>query len=429
LNNKETRTLENSRRHIDNWLNQQFEDFTPNPDAGLWQSIDAALDRKERRSKFIWYWLAAGVLLLVTGVTAIQWNLHKHQQTGATNVAKNNERSLAPTKSHSNPSPLEDVTNESASSPVAVISHKSNSNPSKTPNINADIDGLPQELVSPAFATDLLAQDFIDQWKDDANASTSLSTMPDQLAWSRLPRKSLMPGRWAIEIGADANQTGLMYRAKSDYANYIHKNYFDRMKSGEFALSASRIQGALLYQLTKNHSVKIGLAYAENRTQQKFDFRDSMPATVIQGQSADALGYYPIFGYLGLGPQVKFESQSTYSVLSIPMGYTGHFAWRNNLYLTPEVLISANRLGVSAGAQTLDYQTLLQKSQVQDQFRTWVMGARIAMGVEKRLNYAQAIGLRVNAQSMISPMYVPNAALESRGWSVGLSAHYSWRIQ
>jgi type VI protein secretion system component VasF len=101
LNNKETRTLENSRRHIDNWLNQQFEDFTPNPDAGLWQSIDAALDRKERRSKFIWYWLAAGVLLLVTGVTAIQWNLHKHQQTGATNVAKNNERSLAPTKSHS----------------------------------------------------------------------------------------------------------------------------------------------------------------------------------------------------------------------------------------------------------------------------------------------------------------------------------------
>jgi hypothetical protein len=154
-----------------------------------------------------------------------------------------------------------------------------------------------------------------------------------------------------------------------------------------------------------------------------------MPATVIQGQTADALGYYPIFGYLGLGPQVKFNSQSTYTMLSIPMGYTGHFAWRKDLYVTPEVLISANRLGVSAGAQTLDYQTLLQKAQVQDQFRTWVVGARFALGVEKRLNYFQAIGLRFNAQSMLSPMYLPNAALESRGWSAGLSAHYSWRIQ
>ncbi|NBU03575.1 MAG: hypothetical protein EBT60_04615, partial [Bacteroidetes bacterium] len=75
MNNKESRTLENSNKHIDNWLSQQFEDFTPNPDAGLWQSIDAALDRKERRSKFIWYWLAAGVLLSVLGVGAVQWNL------------------------------------------------------------------------------------------------------------------------------------------------------------------------------------------------------------------------------------------------------------------------------------------------------------------------------------------------------------------
>jgi hypothetical protein len=184
-----------------------------------------------------------------------------------------------------------------------------------------------------------------------------------------------------------------------------------------------------LYQLTRNHAIKLGLAYAENRTQQRFNFRDSMPATVIQGQKADALGYYPIFGYLGLGPQVTFESQSTYTMLSIPVGYTGHFPWKNGLSITPEVLLSANRLGMSSGAQTLDYQTLLQKSQQADQLRTWVMGMRIAIGLEKRLNYANAIGLRFNAQSMVSPMYVPNAALQSRGWSAGLSAHYSWRIQ
>jgi hypothetical protein len=249
------------------------------------------------------------------------------------------------------------------------------------------------------------------------------------LPWSKGLRKPLMPGRWTVEVGADANQTGLMYRAKSDYGNYIHKNYFDRMKTGEFALSASRIQAGLLFQLSAKHSVKLGLAYAENRTQQRFDFRDSMPATVIQGQTSDALGYYPIFGYLGLGPQVSFQSQNTYTMLSIPMGYTGHFPWKKGLSITPEILVSANRLGISAGAQTLDYQTLLQKAQSSEQFRAWVMGLRLAVGVEKRLNYSHAIGLRLNAQSMLSPMYVPNAALESRGWSAGLSAHYSWRIQ
>jgi hypothetical protein len=116
-------------------------------------------------------------------------------------------------------------------------------------------------------------------------------------------------------------------------------------------------------------------------------------------------------------------------MLSIPVGYTGHYPWKQGLSITPEILVSANRLGVSAGAQTLDYQTLLQKSQQADQFRTWVMGMRVAVGIEKRLSYAHAIGLRLNAQSMLSPMYVPNAALESRGWSAGLSAHYSWRIQ
>jgi hypothetical protein len=281
-----------------------------------------------------------------------------------------------------------------------------------------------------AYETDARTKDFIAQWStqtDDATADQIVTLGP--LPWSKGLRKPLMPGRWTVEVGADANQTGLMYRAKSDYGNYIHKNYFDRMKTGEFALSASRIQAGLLFQLSAKHSVKLGLAYAENRTQQRFDFRDSMPATVIQGQTSDALGYYPIFGYLGLGPQVSFQSQNTYTMLSIPMGYTGHFPWKKGLSITPEILVSANRLGISAGAQTLDYQTLLQKAQSSEQFRAWVMGLRLAVGVEKRLNYSHAIGLRLNAQSMLSPMYVPNAALESRGWSAGLSAHYSWRIQ
>lgn len=455
MNNKESRTLENSNKHIDNWLSQQFEDFTPNPDAGLWQSIDAALDRKERRSKFIWYWLAAGVLLSVLGVGAVQWNLKNtnhpakpvvaqtqtespvvqgHSKTETTPSAKSQQqsnRSLAlesPAVEESTAQGGVTTQNRptiSSRNKLSTFNNEMSSSNLETP-IGEELNALNRE----AYVSDLSTKDFVSQWVDNANnGSKSVSAEDTKLPWQRLSRKPLMPGRWSVEVGADANQTGLMYRAKSDYGNYIHKNYFERMRSGEFALSASRIHGAVLFQLSAKHSVKLGLAYAENRTQQRFDFRDSMPATVIQGQTADALGYYPIFGYLGLGPQVSFQSQNTYTMLSIPMGYTGHFPWRKGLSITPEVLVSANRLGMSAGAQTLDYQTLLQKAQSPEQFRAWVMGLRLAVGVEKRLNYSHAIGLRLNAQSMLSPMYVPNAALESRGWSAGLSAHYSWRIQ
>jgi hypothetical protein len=466
LNNKGTRKLENSNKHIDNWLSQQFEDFTPNPDPAMWQSIDSALDRKERRSKFIWYWLAAGVLLIVVAGVSLQWNSKQHKTSsqpltkqvetskGQSTLAQNNlnsnvqeQHAAVHAPSYKNNFP-QSVT-KSQNSKSKSVSAKSTQIPAlASPNslsmVLADGDvlvtdfmhfDLVQSQVGKADFSELNGLGLVSTQIESKNIEeieASLKSNNEKLKplnWFEPRRMPEVLGRWSVEVGADANQTGLMYRANSAYEQYVHKNYFDRMKSGEFALSASRIQGALMYQLSKNHSVKVGLAYAENRTEQKFDFRDSMPATVIQGQSADALGYYPIFGYLGLGPQVKFNSQSTYTMLSIPMGYTGHFAWRKDLYVTPEVLISANRLGVSAGAQTLDYQTLLQKAQVQDQFRTWVVGARFALGVEKRLNYSQAIGLRFNAQSMLSPMYLPNAALESRGWSAGLSAHYSWRIQ
>ncbi|MBM3938295.1 MAG: hypothetical protein FJ333_06525 [Sphingomonadales bacterium] len=441
MNNKETRTLENSNKHIDNWLSQQFEDFTPNPDAGLWQSIDSALDRKERRSKFIWYWLAAGVLLLVVGVGIVQWNSNKNRENQVTSVAAQEKTgikdALAPNKK---PADFPDATksvavNKPSNKLSAQHSEIDPVDSEKSLYINTDeLNGLfivQTNMVEQQtqLNMDQKPMDFASVWASEDNALKVSATEPASLTWMSLSRKGLMLGRWSIEMGADANQTGLVYRAKNEYSNYIHKNYFDRMNSGEFALSASRVQGALLYQLNPKHSLKLGLAYAENRTLQQFDFRDSMPATVIQGQKSDALGYYPIFGYLGLGPQVSFQSRSTYTMLSIPMGYTGHFPWKKGLMITPEVLVSANRLGVAAGAQTLDYQTLLQKTQQSDQFRTWVMGMRLAVGVEKRLNYTHAIGLRLNAQSMLSPMYVPNAALQSRGWSAGLSAHYSWRIQ
>jgi hypothetical protein len=435
LKNKETRTLENSNKHIDNWLSQQFEDFTPNPEPALWQSIDASLDRRERQQKFIWYWLVAGVLSLVVAGSLFQWNKISNKsvvapktvtQTGAVQITEKSE--------------LDQTKSSNFSDPNAPIQNlESQSNPENTPDpIQAPEFNTPSPVQLVTENTADVVPVILDlnpfgiesmEIEGAVNPSSVSSTSADQLAWSVDKKSDKLLGRWMIEAGVDANQTGLMYRSTADLSKYVHKNYFNHMKDGEFALSAGRFNISSVFQITKNHAVKLGVAYAENRTQQRFDFRDSMPATVIPGNNPDALGYYPIFGYLGLGPQVKFNSQTTYSMISVPVGYVGYFPITKQYSITPEVLLQANKLSVSTGAQTLDYQTLLQTAQQASNFRKLIWGARVAVGVEKRLNYSHAIGLRFNAQSMLTSMYIPNAALQPRGWSLGLSAHYSWRIQ
>jgi hypothetical protein len=428
LKNKETRTLENSNKHIDNWLSQQFEDFTPNPEPALWQSIDAYLDRRERRQKFIWYWLVAGVLLLVVAGAMLQWNKISNSsvaspktvaQSNASNAAseKKSPESLKSKSNYPNPS------FKSVNTPDPIQAPELAAPSSVQFVINNTADFVPAIIDVDPFGIESM------EIAGAVNPNSVSRTSADQLAWSITKKSEKLLGRWMIEAGVDANQTGLMYRSTADLSKYLHKNYFNHMKDGEFALSASRFNLSSVYQITKNHAVKLGVAYAENRTQQRFNFRDSMPATVIPGNNPDALGYYPIFGYLGLGPQVKFNSQTTYSMISVPFGYVGYFPLTKQYSITPEVLLQANKLSVSTGAQTLDYQTLLQTAQQASNFRKLIWGARVAVGVEKRLNYSHAIGLRFNAQSMLTSMYIPNAALQPRGWSLGLSAHYSWRIQ
>jgi hypothetical protein len=435
LKNKETRTLENSNKHIDNWLSQQFEDFTPNPEPALWQSIDASLDRRERQQKFIWYWLVAGVLSLVVAGSLFQWNKISNKsvvapktmaQTGAVKITEKSELDKTKSSNFSDPNaPIQNLESQSnpENTPDPIQAPEFNTPSPVQLIIENTADVVPVILDLNPFGIELM------EIEGAVNPSSVSSASADQLAWSVRKKSDKLLGRWMIEAGVDANQTGLMYRSTADLSKYVHKNYFNQMKDGEFALSAGRFNISSVYQITKNHAVKLGVAYAENRTQQRFDFRDSMPATVIPGNNPDALGYYPIFGYLGLGPQVKFNSQTTYSMISVPVGYVGYFPITKQYSITPEVLLQANKLSVSTGAQTLDYQTLLQTAQQASNFRKLIWGARVAVGVEKRLNYSHAIGLRFNAQSMLTSMYIPNAALQPRGWSLGLSAHYSWRIQ
>jgi hypothetical protein len=82
-----------------------------------------------------------------------------------------------------------------------------------------------------------------------------------------------------------------------------------------------------------------------------------MPATLAQGNTADAYGNYPIFGYLGLGPEVNYQGISNISMISVPVGAIFEYPLRNKWSITSEALVQANYLTAQKG-NTLNYQLL-----------------------------------------------------------------------
>jgi len=299
-------------------------------------------------------------------------------------------------------------------------------------NLISNNSGMAWMLDAAGF--ELQAVEFV---SDFALAQMDLAKLNKEFESSEISKGSLSDlahamdlGKWWMEVSADQNQTGLTYRTPTDLSQYVHKNYTQQMRNGETALSAARFQLAVNMFIAKNSSVKVGLAYAQNKVGQNFNFRDSMPAVVSAGQTPDANGNYPIFGYLGLGPEVKYNGVVNYSYLSLPIGWTGYFpiGQSKNLFFTPEALLQPNWVQISTGAQTLDYQTLLLKPMDAVNYRAWVMSARVAAGIQKRLNYRHAVGAKLNAQGVLNSMNTANSPVQTRGWSSGLTLYYLFKI-
>jgi hypothetical protein len=232
---------------------------------------------------------------------------------------------------------------------------------------------------------------------------------------------------WAFEVGYDQNQTSVLYSATPSLEKYIHKNYLERMKQSEFALSAAQLHFALRYKLSQKWSISAGLGWMQNRTQQNFHFRDSMPATLAQGNTADAYGNYPIFGYLGLGPEVNYEGMSNISMISVPVGAIFEYPLRNKWSITSEALLQANYLTAQKG-NTLNYQLLSLQDINSGVYRDLLWSAKVGVGVQKEISNRAKLGARINSQGMFTPLYKQNSAVQNRAWSVGLSAFYVWRL-
>jgi hypothetical protein len=232
---------------------------------------------------------------------------------------------------------------------------------------------------------------------------------------------------WAFEVGYDQNQTALAYQISPGREKYVHKNYLNRIREGQWALSAPQLQVGLKYQWNKNWSVSVGLGFAQTRTMQRFDFRDSVPFSVAQGNEADALGNYPIFGYLGLGPSISYEGIQTFQMLSVPLGLGYQVPINRFWTFQSELSMRYHRLFSSRG-QTLNYHDLTLMEENADVYRNTIWSTRISAGADYRLSRKQYVGLRINTQGAITPFYKDNASVDNRGWSLGMSVFYTIKL-
>lgn len=441
--------MEKSPSHIDQQLKGMFEAFQPELPFQF-DRIAHGLDaNKSRRNVILWSSVAAVVFTAVSGIIFLKPDTAQvnHASTPTPiesnqNQALNKDRVVSNAAKHPNAS---EITPENAN---AKRSADQNLNASNTPSLHTIVDrnaakiAATTQVVNQAsilfggntpIATE--TQEFINLPFSLEFSGKTLQPMPTSFGYflqlpvripsPQLPKQPL--SSWAFEVGYDQNQTAMAYQISPGRETYVHKNYLDRMRNGEIALSAPQLQAALQYQINSNWSVSVGIGFAQNRTLQSFDFRDSIPVSVSQGFESDALGNYPIFGYLGLGQRVQHEGIQTMQMISIPIGLGYRYPINRFWSFNSEVSTRYNRLFASQG-KTLNYHDLSLLEASNDVYRAHIWSARISAGAEYKLSRNQFIGLRLNTQGALSPFYKKDASVMNRGWSLGMSVFYTMKL-
>lgn len=441
--------MEKSSSHIDQQLKGMFEAFQPELPFQF-DRIAHGLDaNKSRRNVILWSSVAAVVFTAVSGIIFLKPDTAQvnHASTPTPiesnqNQALNKDRVVSNAAKHPNAS---EITPENAN---AKRSADQNLNASNTPSLHTIVDRKAAKIAATTQVVNQASilfggntpiatetQEFINLPFSLEFSGKTLQPMPTSFGYflqlpvripsPQLPKQPL--SSWAFEVGYDQNQTAMAYQISPGRETYVHKNYLDRMRNGEIALSAPQLQAALQYQINSNWSVSVGIGFAQNRTLQSFDFRDSIPVSVSQGFESDALGNYPIFGYLGLGQLVQHEGIQTMQMISIPIGLGYRYPINRFWSFNSEVSTRYNRLFASQG-KTLNYHDLSLLEASNDVYRAHIWSARISAGAEYKLSRNQFIGLRLNTQGALSPFYKKDASVMNRGWSLGMSVFYTMKL-
>lgn len=424
--------MNQNNSNIDKQLQEKFSNFAPVPPAFVWDELDSKLDAKNNRKRGLLIWSVAASISVaaISGFMFFTQSSQTAKSSTAANIKGSQVESsvqtqvVVPQK--------ENQTNVSIAKNQSSTGAQFNSNEAGEPAENKEF--LQLEDVKETTAMEASSSSIGVGYGEFESKSPEINpfhfgnflqlTLKTPSSRKPLERKL---SRWAFEVGYDQNQTSVLYRANPELAQYVHKNYLQRMKESEFALSASQVHFSLRYQLSNKWVLSAGVSWMQNRTQQNFHFRDSMPASVQQGFEADALGNYPIFGYLNLGPQIDYAGISNVSLLSIPVGTIYEHAINKKWSITAEALVQANYLSAKKG-NTLNYHNLMLQSIDGGVYRDLLWSGKFGVGLQRELKNKNSIGMRLNTQGMFTPMYKQNAAIENRGWSVGLSGYYVWRF-
>ena len=433
--------MNNKNPNIDQQLQDKFSEFAPMPAAFAWDQLDAKLETKAtKKRRFVLFTSVAASTIAVIASSIFYFGGQSNELQSENNkinnvvIDKNQNNKIDNKQANELNIPIQTqgnkkITQSNHLQSSVAVSNKSQQNIEIVTNLNSleneevvntnnEISSIINHIVSEDFSSKQL--EIFPIYFGNLLQSNLITIKPQEPAKRNL-------SAWAFEVGYDQNQTSVLYSATPSLEKYVHKNYLERMKQSEFALSAAQLHFALRYKLSQKWSISAGLGWMQNRTQQNFHFRDSMPATLAQGNTADAYGNYPIFGYLGLGPEVNYQGISNISMISVPVGAIFEYPLRNKWSITSEALVQANYLTAQKG-NTLNYQLLSLQDINSGVYRDLLWSAKLGVGVQKEISNRAKLGARINTQGMFTPLYKQNSAVQNRAWSVGLSAFYVWRL-
>jgi len=433
--------LEERKNHIDAQLKEKFQGFSPELPF-QWDEMQGAMNkRSNKRRRILWATAAAVAITSISGLILETSDVEQVKpMPPEALVQTQNQGVLKPSDKKTLNNRNQAAESQQAISQNPQIAKQSQATQNSLSFTNRRINNAIVAAEPSEGSNDVTHQlAFLErnQSNKDWEILTSrsleaLSTSYDdnlQLFQSiSIPQESRFNNRrWAFGVGYDQNQTALNYRIAENYQAYVHKNYLNRMTEGEMSLSAPQMQAHLSYDISRRWAVSLGLGFTQTKTSQTFNFRDSIPVSVAQGELADAFGNYPIFGYLGLGQQVDYSGIQTISMLSVPVGMSYRLPINKEWAFNSEAIFAFNSLSASQG-KTLNYHDLSLMEVDNSKLRSSVWSARLGIGLDYRVSRWEYVGMRLNTQGALNPLYKENSAIENRPWSVGVSVFYNIKL-
>ncbi len=442
--------MEKNRPNIDQLIQSSFDAFEPQLPIGIWNNIEDKLnqnDASKRKKVLTWSSVAAVVFIGLSGMfySNIPDNATVDHKTGIkisntelkSGSFENKLSQSLPIGNGNSDLDLNDVDlnnsldNKDVKTTGKKLVVENNRNITEIASINKNsvvpnLFDINQEPILTQENYENMNEanfDFLNS-KKLGLINTKILQLP---ASSQIPQRPTKQKRsiWAFEVGYDQNQTAINYAVNTQLSKYVHKNFVNRIKEGEFALAAPQLHAALRYQFNPNWSVAIGLGFSQTRISQSFNFQDSTPVSMAQGNEADINGNYPIFGYVGLGMPVAYNGNQSISMVSIPLSVGYQRPINRSWAFSSEISMRFNKLLTTTG-KTLDYHDLSLMDV--PNYRSQIWSAKLSIGAEKRVSLRDIWGVRLNTQGALTPFNSVNSPVSNRGWSIGMSVFYRYSI-